>query len=152
MNPFIFLAALAPGFGFGVSIPSGETGKISGLGYWTEINAVAGLFSGTLLAEDFRSRGDGFYHATGLSLMGGVSYAPNRAFSLGLSAGPAWLMRTHSEASECGLGFVAEAEGSVFYAGEKARVGVLGFTRAYPGRSSVLLSFGIGLVAGLTPR
>ncbi len=151
MNCLTLLLSLAPGIGLGFSVPSGETGDISRIGYWAELNASQGLFFGRLLAEDFRSRGEGFYHATSLSFMGGASLSPVSIFSLGFSVGPALLIRTHSDASEWGPGLVAQADASLFYAGDKARFGLVGLTRAYPGRSSVLLSFGIGLVAGAKP-
>lgn len=152
MNGLLFLLFLAPGIGLGLSIPSGETGGVSQIGYWAEVGATHGLFSARLLAEDFRSRGEGFYHATNLSLMGGVSFSPGSIFGLGFSLGPSCLFRTHGEGSEWGLGCAAQADGSLFYRGEKARLGLVGFTRAYPGKSSVLLSFGIGVLAGATPR
>lgn len=152
MNSLLFLLSLAPGIGLGFSIPSGETGEVSQIGYWAEVNAQQGLLSARFLAEDFRSRGEGFYHATNLSLTGGVAFSPGSIFGLGFSLGPSCLFRTHGEGSEWGLGCVAQADGSLFYTGEKARLGLVGFTRAYPGRSSVLLSFGIGILAGATPR
>lgn len=151
MNCLILLLSLAPGIGLGFSVPSGETGDISRIGYWAELNAVQGFFCGRLLAEDFRSRGEGFYHATSLSLMAGVLFSPGSIFGLGFSAGPALLFRTQSDGSEWGPGMVAQTDASVFYAGDKARFGLTGFTRAYPGTSSVLLSFGIGFVAGAKP-
>jgi|GEM_PF-1819962 len=152
MNTLALLLSLAPGIGLGFSVPSGETGDVSQIGYWAELSAIERVFSGRLLAEDFRSRGEGFYHATSLSLMGGLSFSPGSVFSLGFSLGPSCIFRTHGEGSEWGLGCAAQADGSVFYAGERARFGLVGFTRAYPGRRSVLLSFGIGIVAGANPR
>jgi len=152
MNCVLFLLSLAPGMALGFSLPSGETGDVSQIGYWAELSASERAFSGRLLAEDFRSRGDGFYHATVLSLAGGLSFSPGRIFSLGFSVGPSLLFRTHSQGSERGLGCVAQADGLLFYPGERARFGFVGFTRAYPGRRSVLLSFGIGLFAGANPK
>ncbi|MGB9590126.1 MAG: hypothetical protein ACPL68_04500 [Candidatus Hydrothermia bacterium] len=143
---------MAPGIGLGFSVPSGETGDISRIGYWAEASLAHGFFSGRLLAENFRSRGEGFYNATSLCLTGGVSFSPVSIFNFGFSLGPALLFRTHSDASEWGPGFVSEANASLLYTGEKARVGLIGFTRAYPGTSSALLSFGIGVVAGAVPR
>ena len=139
--------SLLLGFGaaVGLSVASGELGRVSVFGYYAGAWAERGPLAAQVFAESYPSRGEGVYRVSLASLeLGGALRLGVWRLSAGL--GPGLVARQHLHASDLAPLLALNLSAGLF---SKGGPGGAALFRAYPGRESLLLSFGLGFAVDL---